>query len=285
VVAGRRFESQKAFEDYFRSQVGRLPETQRRLTLLEKQLQERDAKIAEFQQALTLRNAAGGQGGTPDGGPPALKEWGDELLESGDLQIMSELAEEKGVGHALYAMANVFGARVDSLIEQAINGYHASQVGPMTARREFDEHMGRVLHAVRELSPNFPELDESNKSPEAEEARQAIIEIWKSYPREYALGDPGRALRHAVRDYRDQHGTPIFAVPPGTSGSPSTRAAQAAERAGAGATVLDGGSTPKPRPDGRPKTPQEELADDLAEVDTHTLRSKEGVSLGVRRIV
>jgi len=281
--AGRQFPSQAKAEEWAKSHVGRVPDLQRKVATYEQQLATQRDELDRATRALALRHAEGGQGGQSGkdaaSGP---KSWADELVDSGELEFIADLAETKGLGHAVYALAQQFDKRFQGALKEQLQG----AVGPIQQRREFEEHVGRTLTAVRQLSSDYPELDESNQSPEAAEARDEIIRIWTSLPREFALGDPGEALRYAAFRYRNQHGTPTWAVPPATSGSPSAGVARAAERAGAvpDGAVLDGSGTPRQRPNGKPATRAEAFEKDLEDASRSRIAAPDGFDLGFRRV-
>ncbi|HUW58419.1 MAG TPA: hypothetical protein VMZ92_17410 [Planctomycetota bacterium] len=281
LFGGRKFRDQGHAEQFFRTQLGKVPGIEKRLAGLDQLEQEN----AELHRRLNLRNAEGGQGRPREATPAKPKGgWGQELIESGDLALINELAEQKGVGHALYAMAELMGERTQTLLDQTVEQRVGERIGAIEKRQEFGEHMGNVMTAVRKLAPEYPELDEKNDSPEAVEAREAILAIWRSLSPAEALGDPETSLDYAVHKYRRLNGTPAFAVPPGSNASTSARVALAAERAAGSQAVLDEGTPSKPRPSGVPRTAQEELADELGEVDRNVARGSSGMNLGVRRV-
>lgn len=285
VFAGRKFRDQKHAEDYVKAQLGILPGTQRKLAALERMIDERSAELESLRRSgVSARGGVQGDDGQYGGPAGQPANWGKVLKDSGDLDLISEIAETKGFGAAAYALSTVIGERVEAEIDRRVEERVEGRVGSMEKQRQFDHHMGRVTSALRQLGPIYPEFDESNSAPEAEEARQGIIAIWTSFPPEFSLGNPLRALKLAVQEYREQHGTPIFAVPPGSSGSPSARVAAAAERGSAGDAVLDTGVRARPRPSGQPASAQEELAQSLSKADAVNARTTSGFNLGVRRL-
>lgn len=285
VFAGRKFRDQKHAEDYVKAQLGILPGTQRKLAALERMIDERSAELESLRRSgVSARGGVqgdGGQHGEPAGQPA---NWGKVLKDSGDLDLISEIAETKGFGAAAYALSTVIGERVEASIQQQIEQRVEERLNKSDNQRQFEMHMNKVQSAIRQLGQTYAEFDESNTTPEAEEARLGIIEIWKSFPREFSLGNPLRALKVAVQEYREQHGTPVFAIPPGSSGSPSARVAAAAERGSAGDSVLDTGVRARPRPAAQPASAQEELAQSLSKADAVNAKTSSGFNLGVRRI-
>jgi hypothetical protein len=277
VFANRKFRDQKHAEDYVKAQLGILPGTQRKLAALEQLVDQLNARNESYARGGSGAPREGVQGA--DQSAPAAG-WGKALQDSGDLDLIAEIHESKGPKAAYFAFAQVLHEQATAAIDAQVE----KRVGVIEKGREFDQHMGRVTGALRQLSQQFLEFDESNDSPEAAEARSSIIEIWKSFPREFALGNPLRALRVAAQEYRDEHGTPIFAIPPGSSDSPSALAAAAAERGAGGSAVLDTGVRARPRPSGRPATAQEELADSMGKADSLRAITPTGFDLGVRRV-
>lgn len=287
VFAGRKFRDQKHAEDYTKAQLGILPGTQRKLAALERMIDERNAELESLRRSGTgsrgVVQGDDGQRGEP-GAQPA--NWGKALKDSGDLELVADIAQQEGGfgPKTLFALSTVLGERVEAEIDRRVEDRVEGRIGSIEKQRQFDQHMGKVQAAIRQLGPIYPEFDESNDTPEAEEARLGIIGIWKSFPPEFSLGNPLRALKIAVQEYREEHGTPVFAVAPGSSGSPSARVAAAAERGSAGDAVLDTGVRARPRPAGQPLSAQEELAQSLSKADATHVRTSSGFDLGVRRV-
>jgi hypothetical protein len=181
------------------------------------------------------------------------------LAESGELDVINQIANDPnmGIGHAMFRMAELFEKR----LQEQTEGVREEVLGQFEQTQVRSQQERAVVHAIgqaKALAADYPELDENNHSDEAVTAQQGILEILKALPQgaEWLASDPGEALRYAAERYRRMNGTPIFAQPPGTSGSPSARAAQAAEAAaGASAAVpLDGTGVPRQRPNGQPET-------------------------------
>lgn len=281
VFGGRQFRDQKHAEEYFRSQVGRVPETQRKLAMQEKSLAEMQARMEALQNALVTYQQAGGigQGGPGQQAQPATPQgFADELVKSGDLQFISELAEEKGLAHAIYALADRFDQRIQHTLADRTEQMIAERLMPIERRAEFTDRMNQNLSSIRQLAQAYPELDENNKSPEAQEAQQEILEIWKSLPQDLQFGNPQRAWRLAVMEYRETHGIPSFAANPGTSGSPSARAALAAEASLGAPTPLDGsqGARQKPATGPNPLSPEEAFEQEIMGADSAYAKSQDG---------
>jgi hypothetical protein len=228
-----------------------------------------------------------GQGQQPQGQPQGPKSFAESLAAGGEnspLAFIAQLAEEKGIAHALYAYAEQQEQYLNSKIEQAVQ----ENVQPLQRREQFQQAMSSVTGAARKLAPYYPELDESSQSPEALEAQQEILGIWKTLPPEVQIGDPETAWEVAVMRYRRANGTPTFATPPGTSGSPSARAALASEGALAGAvsSPIEGTGTPRPRPSGQPgqMSAEDAFEADILGAESSFAKSLDGKNLGWRRV-
>lgn len=255
-ILNRRFRDQKHAEEVLGSEIARTRAMQRENAKLQNEFQQAQAELQALRQMVSVRSGAGlGQGSEQgrqgSGGPSAFA---DELVQSGDLELIKSIAEDPnmGFGHAMYAMAQAFEKRMDSRLEQL----RSEAIEPIVLRNAQAQVLARGMSAAKELAVQFPELADDNQSPEAEEAQQEILQTMTSFPREWLAEDPGRALRMAVLDYRHRHGVPVFAQAPGTSGSPSGLAASAAEAAAqrVASEPLDGSGVPRQRPSGQPET-------------------------------
>lgn len=266
-----------------RSQLGRFPETQRQLAEFQRQNAELSARLEALQSAFASNYAPGppnaqgvGQGSSTS---PSSVGFADELVKSGDLQFIADLAEEKGLAHAIYALADRFDQRQRALLGELEDGIMEQAVLPMQRHTEFSTHMSSMMGAARQLAQEYPELNEQDQSPEAQEAQGAIAEILKELSPEWTLQNPHRALRIAVEEYRRQNGTPGFAFQPGTSASPSARAALASELAQASVSPLSGQGVPRPRPNGVPESDAERIRRENRAA-SNVLKSPSGRSLG-----
>jgi hypothetical protein len=222
--------------------------------------------VAEHQQAMeelsvlrALHGGAprGGPGqGVPEGGraPSGPQSFSEELLKSGELDFIANAAEnpELGVKGMVLALAQAFDKRMDARVAQL----QSEAIDPVVRRMEGAPIVARGLAAAQKLAVQFPEIADDNDSPEAEEAQQEILRTIEALPRDWVRSNPDRAIKMAVMEYRDLHGVPTFAQPPGMSGSPSSLAASAAEAAAARTTAapLDGSGVPRQRPSGQPET-------------------------------
>jgi hypothetical protein len=283
LFGGRKFRDQKHAEDYFRSQAGRTPELQRQMAAFQAEKAQMQAEIEALRASVVGRQGQGQVQASPQavqGASGQPKSFADELAQGGDLKFMRELAEnpEYGLEGALYVLAQKMDERVGSRVDQL----KSETIDPYVHRNEQAQVVARTFGAAKNLAQNgFPELDDSNQSPEAAEAQQEILERLKEMSPEFVRKNPERALRQAVLDYRYEHGTPVFATPPGTSGSPSVRAAaalEASQRASA-AIPMDGQGVPRPRPAGTVETPEDRIRRENREV-TGELKTPSGRVLG-----
>jgi hypothetical protein len=243
VFGGRRFRSQKHAEDYWNALAGRVPETQRKVSTYESQIAELNQTVQALQRALSAGppSAPHAQGNVPGGPtqPAGPKPFAERLVESGDLAFITQLAEEKGLGHAIYALADLMGNEINGVRDQIRN----EEIQPMIRQQEFSRIEGRALGVARNLGSEFPELENSNQSPEAVEAQQSFVETLKRFPPEFVAADPELAMLATALVTRYQHGVPMVGQQPGSSGSPSARAAMAAEQALGTPNPLDGSAT------------------------------------------
>lgn len=251
VFGGRRFQTQKQAEDYFRSQIGRVPDLQRKTAEYERQMQELSSTVQALQRALSVApTPAGteqGQPGRVQAAQAGPKPFAERLVESGDLQFIQQLAEEKGLGHAIYALADLMGHEIQQVREQL----RTEEIEPIVRAQEFRQIEGRALGVAKNLGSEFPEFDNSNQSPEAVEAQQTFVSTLKQFPPEFVAANPELAMLATALVTRYQHGVPVFAQQPGSSGSPSARAAIAAEQAVNPPSPLDESATkPNLRPPG-----------------------------------
>jgi len=282
---GKQYKSLAEIEAFHKSQAGRVPELQRKEAEAVKQLADlREERDRAF-RTLALQSAERGQGGAGAGAPAKVepKSWADELNEGGDLKFVADQMREASVEHGIYALVDMIQKRTGAHVDRALS----ENVQPLRQKSEFDSHVTRVFRAMKSLSKDYPEFDEATSdSPDAEEARQEIIGIWKSLPRELSLGDPERSLKIAVREYREAHGLTGPNGLPGSSGSPSAGVTDAAEaaRAAAASGVVDGSGTPRPRPNGgiRPSA-REQFEREMLD-ESNILRDPSGESLGFRRV-
>jgi len=202
------------------------------------------------------------------------------------LDYFNKLAQnpEIGVAGAIYEALKQkdtwdqkhFGKEFEERFSQIEQTFQESE-----QRRETEAAMARTFTAAKSLVDEFPELDDGNHSEAAEEAQAAIIQMIQSVPQgpQWLKHNPEQALRWAAMEYRRTNGTPVFAVPPGTSESPSARVAAAAEKRSAGGETLDGSGVPKSKQGGKPAS----LADKWRE-DSNRLKGREATSPSGRRL-
>lgn len=256
LFAGRKWTSQKAAEDAYRASFGRNWEG--KLKERDEALSQRDAEIQALRKALTGGNgqgqgAARGSEPTPAADPNA--PLAKQLAESRDLDFLVSLLETKegedptlGVKRFTLGLADT----IDKMVNSRVQAVQEQHIQPILRQRQFEQGMQSTMGVVRSLTGDFPELDEANSSPEAVEHQQAFVENLKQFPPEMVTQNPQLYLLATALLTRYQHGTPVFAQTPGTSGSPSARAVAASAQALGLATPnpLDGTGTPRPRPGG-----------------------------------
>ena len=285
-ILNREFNDQKHAETVLGSEITRARTTQRELAEAKKQAELYQAEINAL-RSMAVRPPGGAVGqGRSEGQQPSAgpKSFAKELAENGELDVIAKIFSdpEMGPGHAMYRMAELFDKRqqeqVGQVREEILGQFQQTQV-----RSQQERAVAKAIGVTKTLSADYPELDANNQSDEAIEAQQGILEIIKALPQgaEWLATDPEEALRYAAERYRRTNGTPMFAQPPGTSGSPSVLAAHAAEKAaGAAASVpLDGSGVPRQRPDGQRESYADKIRRENRELSQGT-KSPSGRSLG-----
>jgi hypothetical protein len=275
----REFRDQKHAEEVLGSEINKVRGTQRRLSDVEKQLQQRDRELEALRAFVGPGQSQGVDRGKEEAGP---QSFADELAKSGELELFAKIAQdpEMGMGHAMYAMAQAFDKRLQSVIDSV----RTEAIEPIVRRQEGSERMAKVFSTVKELSSKFPELVDygENTPPEIADAQEKILQTLGQLPPEWLANNAQEALWYAVTRYRDQHGIPVFAQPPGTSGSPSAKVAAAAEKAAAGtaATPLDGSGVPRQRDTDKPETLEDRWRRESADLRGREATTPSGRKLG-----
>jgi hypothetical protein len=285
-ILNRKFKDRTEAERILGAEIGQKRNVQRENEQLKSQLQKFESELTGLR---SLFQGHGGetqrqgspQGQQPSGGP---KSFAKELAETGELDVIAKIFSdpEMGPGHAMYRMAELFDKRqqeqVGRVREEILGQFQQTQV-----RSQQERAVAKAIGVTKALSADYPELDGNNQSDEAIEAQQGILEIIKALPQgaEWLATDPEEALRYAAERYRRTNGTPMFAQPPGTSGSPSVLAAHAAEKAASAAASvpLDGSGVPRQRPDGQRESYADKIRRENRELSQGT-KSPSGRSLG-----
>jgi hypothetical protein len=282
LFANRKWQSQKHAEDFVRTQDGRAREAQRKVAEYEAKLAEREQTVQALQRALSTGVPGQGQGQGAANGPAAPAgehSFAEELVKSGDLQFITGLLQDPNQGVEKFTVA--LADRMDRAFNERLQRMEAEKIQPFIRQAQFEKEMGSTMGIARQLGQQFPELDNANQSPEAVEHQQAFIETLKQLPPEFVRANPEVAFQMVAAYTRHQYGTPVFAQPPGTSGSPSARAALASEEmlAQAISTPAVGTGTPRPRPAGAPESPEDRIRRENAAVQGN-FRSPSGRDLG-----
>lgn len=273
LFGGREWNDQKHAEDSFKAQLGRLPGVQRENETLKRQLAEAQATVEALQRVAVAPRTPGQGQRTPQGQDDgSASSFADRLVANKEIDFLASLISDDpqirealgpGFAKAIYGMAQLWEQEMasrDSRIEQRFVAGDTRQHQERTVAQGFS--------AIRKLAANgFPELDPDNHDPAAEEAQQAFLSELQAFPPGEIARDPEFYFEAIANRVRRHFGTPVFAKPPGSSGSPSELAAAAAEAAGnAGSpTPLDGPGVPRPRPGGR-ETPQDRMRRENREV-------------------
>jgi hypothetical protein len=272
VFAGRKYRSQADAEETLRGQSGRVATQQRENDYLRHELAEMQ------QQMVALRGLVGPQGAQgasqqPETQAEAAQSLADELVKSGELQFIQQIAEnpEMGIGHAFYALTQALEKRMEA--REA--NLRESVIQPITMQRDTTQAIDRSLGVTRQLAEFFPELDPSNQSEEAQYAQQEVLEVVKQFPPDMLIKNPEFVLGISALAYREMNGTPTFAQQPGSSGAPSAFAAEAAEASMPGAAPLEGSAVPRP---GGAETAQDRMRR-AKQASTPMVRSASGRAL------
>lgn len=276
---GRKFRDQHHAEEVLGSEIERVRGLQRQNAELTQAKTRYESELQALRGLMTERGVPGQGQGVPrgpqgSGGPQSGLE---AMLSPERFHFYQKLAEdpEIGLAGAMYAQQQ----DLVKAVREEMETLKTEAIQPIVQRNESAQAVAKVFGAAKALATSgYPELDDSNKSPEAEEAQTEILSILQELSPAYIRNNPERALRMAVLEYRERNGTPVFATQPGTSGSTSVRAALAAEAAGQGTTPLDGTGTPRPRPGGV-ESPQERIRRENREVTTQ-LTTPSGRPLG-----
>jgi hypothetical protein len=258
---------------------------------VQRKLAESERKIQALESALAMREAGvsigQGQGQNAPRGQESAgesKSFAQELAESKDLQLIAEMAEDPKIGlaGALYHMADL----MDNRHQKQLDGLRSEFTGEFqqqSLRQQQHQAVAKSFGIVKSLATEYPELDESNQSDEAYEAQQAVLETLEAqFTPEQLASNLDFCVRSAADHVRRTRGTPIFAQPPGTSGSPAGRAAQAAEAQAltTAAAPLDGSGVPRQRANGQPESPVERIKRENREISTRVARTPSGRPLG-----
>jgi hypothetical protein len=256
---GRDWQSQKHAEDAIRAQIGRTPEMQRQNAAFQKQIAELQAQIQTLRHLAPVGPAEGqGQGG-PRGqqAPSGPRSLLDDMVASGEMDYIQQIAQdpEIGIPGAIVTGLQALEKRVESRLE----GMFAERVQPFIHQTQMQQGLQQFFGGAKPIIAQFPELDDNNQAPEAVEAREAVLEVLQTLPPEWLAQHP-EAIGMATLWVRQQNGTPVFAQPPGSSGSPSARVAAALEAATAASTStpIDGSGVPRPAVGGK-ESPQDRL--------------------------
>lgn len=285
-ILNKRFRDRKHAEEVLGAELGKQRSVQRENSRLQNQLQSMRSEMDGLRALLQGRQGEGQEQGTPGGpkAPAGPTSFARELAENGELNVIAKIFAdpEMGPAHAMYRMAELLDERQSKSLE-AVRGELSSQFEQQQVRSQQERAVAKTFGVVKNLAQTYPELDESNQSEEAEAAQREILQIiTDTFPPETLAANPERVLRMAVEEYRRQNGTPVFAHAPGTSGSPSVRAAQAAELSAAGtlATPLDGTGVPRQRPAGTSESPIERMRRENREFNKKIATTPSGRPLG-----
>jgi len=294
VFGGRTFATRDELDHFVSSASGRHK-------TLEQKTRELEARASEAVRVANawyeFRQGGQGQGSQPQGAQPGAqpakpaepeKPWADTI----DYAFAEEIAAEKGLKFALYYMAQEHEKRLNAVLADVDKRIEGS-VQPFAQRHQQSQLLDETYGTIREMAALqsesgaflFPEFRDGDPA-----IAQEVIRIWTALPTRLTLNPETRqlAMEHAIYKFREQHGWPGRSAAPGngapaTSGGASSGVLRAAERAAQGAPVLDGSGTPRPNPiPPGMESPQAALQRELDESASRVLKTKDGISLGVR---
>lgn len=273
---GKQYKSQADFENFVRSQNGRVSAQAKQLgeyaSVSKAWIEYADSLKAENDRLKAGGSAPPTQGNssptTPD--QPAAPQGLDGL----DWEFYAQLSKEQGPEYAAYWLAQ----RLDERAEARLNERLDAVEKPRQAEQQAAAQHAKTAAAFDAVAtkvdasgqPLYPEL-----MSEDEAVANGVMGIWKSLPRELQLTERGVVL--AIGEYRMANG----GVPPrpagaanGASPSPSqvVRDAQATA-----AQPVSGSGTPRPAPAG-PATAEARIRQSIREAGIP--RSAGNVSLG-----
>lgn len=284
-ILNREFNDQRHAEEILGSEIGKVRGLQRQNAELMKAKEQYEAELGALRELVQRSRQGQGQGGAEVERTVGPGSFAKELAENGELDVIAKIFAdpEMGPAHAMYRMAELLDERNSRQVEQ-VREELRGELSQREVRSQQERAIAKAISVTRSLARDYPELDESNQSDEAIQAQQGILQILQSLPQgaEWLASDPEEALRYAAERYRRSYGTPVFAQPPGTSGSPSVRAAAAAEQVAAGqaATPLDGSGVPRQRASGQPESPIERIRRENREVNKKVATTPSGRPLG-----
>ena len=246
--------------------------------------QQRAAQFESELQVLRRSLGPGGQGqGTQQGSqaPDGPHSFAEKFVKSGDLEFITGLLKDPDPEAGIQKFTVALMDRVDREVNERLDRVRSEQIEPIVRQREAERTMGSAMGVAKQLGESFPELDNGNQSAEAVEHQQAFVDNLKQFPPEFVAQNPQFAMLASALVTRYQHGTPMIAQQPGTSGSPSARAALASEQALAAATgiPIDGTGTPRPRQGGAGETPEDRIRRENAAAPGN-FRTPSGIDLG-----
>lgn len=305
-ILNREFRDQKHAEEVLGSEIGAKRGLQRQNADLTKKLQQYEALLENLQGQNLRGNGSGGNVQAPkQEATEEVKSFAEHLAKSGELEYLNKLAQnpEIGVAGAIYealkAKETWDQQHGNEGLQKEISGLKQLFVETEGARAT-EARTARIVTATKKLTAEYPELDDlpPEASDEAHEERQQMWQaIWaqlqstppaidpetgKTIPNGFIWlkAEPEKAIRYAVKSFRETYGTPVFAQAPGTSESPSARVAAAAERRSSGGDALDGSGVPRSKSgDGKPQT----LADTWRQ-DSQKLKGREATTPSGRRL-
>lgn len=255
-IAGKSYPSREAAEQDLKSLLGRVPSLQQETEALKKRAAEAENAARAWDE--WYRQSGQRQGKAPQE-PEKPTEPEKPWFEALDYELIQEIAEEKGIGTALYYALQQMHEGVQKLLGGALDQRFGPIEQSTQAQQNFNTAMGHFHQAADEKNAAgvvlYPELN-------SEQSAMDIARIWRSIVAEHPdLALSRVAVNEAVMRYRNTNGWPSAAAPapanpqaPGAASTPAAtsgvsedvlRNAATAAAAAAGG-VVTGSGTPRP---------------------------------------
>lgn len=242
-IGGQRYESREAADRALRAELTRARTSQSNEAKLRNELQTLRARAEE---AIGIAKSwADWHAGQRQGQPQQPQPQGDDKpwYHGLDWGLAQELAEEKGIGTALFYLAEQmdghYSKRFEELRKSVSEPYEQDRQSQAIYQQTMDAFTGVSWEKDSADQLLFPELHDNAKAAD-------IVRIWTEIPNAHALGRD--AIELAVMRYRRVNGPPTPSTPPAPAASGASQEllrAQAA-RAAASAETVSGNGTPRP---------------------------------------
>lgn len=248
--AGKTYKSQAEAENFLRTQSGRVDALTKR-TADYASLTHAWMEYAKGLEARANGSApAQGNPGVAKGGPTEQSKPADpnEWLDGLDWEFYGRLAKQEGPEDAAFWLARQLAERQERILDERLNAKFAP-IEQDRERHELTTRTQTVFEAVAlrtgdDGSYLFPELASEDPA-----VGQAILDIWKTLPRDLQLTERGVVL--AIAEYRLANGGPPRPADAGTANGASRSASQIVREAQrTAAQPVTGSGMPRPADEG-----------------------------------